>query len=74
MFPNAEQAANAELFYRMPLVTVVVVVGGRRSKGARRGIGPGSRIQNEISVGVDAVAVQILEEKGLPGNAVHERA
>src|SRR5947207_7610025 len=74
LLPYFEQTAEAELFQRMTLIPVVVVVSGCRPESSGRRIQPGRRVQYEILVRIDAVAVQILEEQRLPGDAVHERA
>ena len=59
---DTEHLPEAELLVRPPGVTIVAVVSGSRAPLAGRRVRPRSRIQNEVLIGIDAVAVRILQE------------
>src|SRR5215831_5368415 len=61
LLANGEAAAEAQLFERPPRVAEVAVIGRSRAPSTRGGILPRIGVQHEILVGIDAVAVQVLE-------------
>ena len=68
-----EDAAHAHILVRTPLEAIVVVIRRGCAERASRRIGPGSRVQHERLIRIEAVAVQILQEQRDTGNAVGER-
>src|SRR5215475_9326434 len=67
-FPDAEGAADPDVFLRYSRIAVVAVVRSAGSKLAGSRICPCIRIQNEFFVRIEAMAVEIFQEQWLSGN------
>jgi len=69
-----EDAAHAQLLGRHTCLPIVAVKRRRDPPLPLRHIRPRLRIQNEILIRVDAVAIQVLQEQRLSLHAIHTRA
>src|SRR6516225_5439560 len=59
-FLNPENAAQAQVLYRPPLIAEVTVVSCRRAPFPRPRIGPCRRIECEGLAGIEAMTIEIL--------------
>jgi hypothetical protein len=73
LLPELEDPPQAHGFRRAPLITVVIIVRRAGAELPVRRVRPACRVQHQILRGIDAVAVQILQERRYAWNAVDER-
>ena len=64
LLPNPECSRETEFFVIAALGAIVVVVSGRGAKSSVCGVGPRRRVQHELLVGIEAMAIEILREQG----------
>src|SRR6058998_3891471 len=67
---EAGELAEGHVLARVARGPVVGLVDAGHTEGAGRSIGPGLRVENEVSVRVDAAAVQVLREERLARHPV----
>src|SRR5207342_709392 len=73
-FGHPEDAAEADVFRRLALPAVVIVIRRRGAEGACGGICPRSRTHHQLGGRVEALAVRIdpVRKQRLTGNPIEE--
>src|SRR5581483_8888432 len=71
---DPEDPSDAEVLHRPALITEVAIVGRRRAPLSRRRVRPCRRIEREVLVRIEAVAIEVLREQRNTRNAVEQRA